>query len=145
MSAGGGRLPALAACVAVLIATVCLGLGGAQHGGKSSQEIRSAPESARVRENPYAGSHESIQAGRKLFRRHCAECHGEDARGREKAPDLHSHEVQNAAPGSLVWFLRNGNLREGMPSWSRLPEERLWQIVSYLQSLEHAAPAAQPR
>jgi len=37
--------------------------------------------------------------------------------------------------GALFWFL-NGNLKHGMPpSWSRLPDERRWQLVSYLKSL----------
>jgi hypothetical protein len=43
--------------------------------------------------------------------------------------------VQNATAGELVWFLRNGNLWSGMPSWSGLPKERRWQIVTYLKSL----------
>jgi hypothetical protein len=43
----------------------------------------------------------------------------------------------DATPGELVWFLRNGNLRGGMPSWSGLPIERRWQLVTYLKSLRH--------
>jgi hypothetical protein len=43
--------------------------------------------------------------------------------------------VQNATSGELVWFLRNGNLWLGMPSWSGLPVQRRWQIVTYLKSL----------
>jgi len=26
-------------------------------------------------------------------------------------------------------------LKQGMPSWSRLPDQRLWQIVTYLKTL----------
>ncbi len=40
-----------------------------------------------------------------------------------------------APPGVLFWFLKNGNLKEGMPSWSRLPDQRRWQLVTYLQTL----------
>jgi hypothetical protein len=43
--------------------------------------------------------------------------------------------VQQAADGQLFWFLRNGNLRRGMPSWSSLPEPSRWQIIAYLKSL----------
>ena len=93
------------------------------------------PASVAARANPYEGQAEAILAGRKLFRRHCAECHGADARGRGKAPDLHSPVVQEASPGTLLWFLKNGDLKEGMPSWSRLPDERLWQIITYLKTL----------
>lgn len=76
------------------------------------------------------------QAGQKLFRRHCAECHGANASGSGKAPALRSTTIRNAPPGALVWFLKNGNLRAGMPSWSGLPEQRRWQIVAYLKSLQ---------
>ena len=94
-----------------------------------------APARAALRQNPYEGQTEAVLAGRKLFRRHCAECHGPEGRGQGKAPNLHSAIVQRVSPGALFWFLKNGNLREGMPSWSRLPDERLWQLVSYLKTL----------
>jgi len=35
----------------------------------------------------------------------------------------------------LFWFLRNGNLRQGMPSWSGLPDQQRWQIVSFLKTV----------
>ena len=97
--------------------------------------IARAPAKARDQKNPYEGQPDAIAAGQKLFRQHCAECHGDDARGRGRAVDLHSPAVQNASPGELAWFLRSGNLRHGMPSWSGLPEQRRWQIVAYLKSL----------
>lgn len=99
-------------------------------------ELGKAPAAARERLNPYAGQPEAILAGKKLFRRHCAECHGADGHGQDKAPDLRSPIIQKASPGTLFWFLRNGNLKEGMPSWSRLPDQRLWQIVTYLKTFQ---------
>jgi mono/diheme cytochrome c family protein len=98
-------------------------------------ELARAPAAARSRTNPYAGHPEAVMAGKNLYQRHCTKCHGNDGRGRHKAPDLHSSVVQQAAPGTLFWFLKNGNLKEGMPSWSRLPDQQLWQLVSYLRTL----------
>ncbi|MGH7839058.1 MAG: c-type cytochrome, partial [Candidatus Binataceae bacterium] len=60
---------------------------------------------------------------------------GENARGIGRAANLRLPDVQNATPGELAWFLRNGNLAAGMPSWSGLPPERCWQIVAYVKSL----------
>ena len=97
--------------------------------------IAHAPSKARERRNPYEGQPDSVAAGEKLYRQHCAECHGDDARGIGHAADLHSTGVQNATPGELAWFLRNGNLAHGMPSWSGLPEPRRWQLVSYIRTL----------
>ena len=97
--------------------------------------IALAPEKARTSQNPYEGQADAIAAGKKLFLQHCAECHGEDAQGAHRSANLRSAGVQNATPGELVWFLSNGNLVKGMPSWSGLPEQRRWQIVSYLKTL----------
>lgn len=98
--------------------------------------IAQAPAKARTWKNPYADRPDAVAAGQKLFRQHCAECHGDDARGHGHAANLRSSRVQKATPGELVWFLRNGNLAAGMPSWSGLSEQRRWQIVSYLRTLE---------
>ena len=97
--------------------------------------IAQAPAKARTWKNPYDNQPDAVEAGAKLYRQHCAECHGDDARGIGHAADLHSTGVQNATPGELAWFLWNGNLASGMPSWSGLPEQRRWQIVSYLKTL----------
>jgi mono/diheme cytochrome c family protein len=97
--------------------------------------IAQAPARTRNLHNPYEGTNDALLAGEKLYRQHCEECHGSNARGSAHAANLHSPDVQNATPGELEWFLRNGNLRAGMPSWSGLPEQRRWQIVAYLKSL----------
>jgi mono/diheme cytochrome c family protein len=99
--------------------------------------IAQAPENVRNWQNPYEGKSEAVAAGHKLFMQHCAECHGEDARGAHRSANLLLPGVQNATSGELVWFLRNGNLAAGMPSWSGLPVERRWQIVSYLKTLHN--------
>ena len=97
--------------------------------------IAQAPLETRNWQNPYEGQPDAVAAGKKLYLRHCAGCHAKDARGQGRAVNLRSPGVQNATPGELVWFLRNGNLWRGMPSWSGLPFERRWQIVTYLKSL----------
>ena len=99
-------------------------------------QLSKAPPSAQSLKNPYEGQAEAAAAGRKLFEQHCAQCHGQDGRGLERAADLHSPAIQGAPPGVLFWALRNGRVRKGMPSWSQLPDQRLWQIVTYLKTLK---------
>jgi mono/diheme cytochrome c family protein len=103
-------------------------------------ELVQAPEKARNRKNPLEHDPEALAAGRKLFERHCAECHGENAGGTKKAPNLRVAEVQEATQGTLFWVLTNGIVRSGMPVWSKLPEAQRWQIVCYLKSLGPAQP-----
>jgi mono/diheme cytochrome c family protein len=93
------------------------------------------PEKERMRENPYDSQANAIAAGAKLFRQNCSSCHGGDASGTEKKPNLHSDRIRSSTPGELEWLLKNGSMKNGMPSWSRLPEQQRWQIVSYLKSL----------
>ena len=98
--------------------------------------LAKVPQSARTRPNPLAREADSVPAGEKLFQQNCATCHGKTAQGRDKHPNLHSERLKNATPGELEWLLKNGSLKNGMPSWSRLPEEQRWQLVTYLKSLE---------
>lgn len=94
------------------------------------------PDKERARENPYDTQANAIAAGAKLFRQNCSSCHGAEATGKDKKPDLHTDRVRTATPGELEWLLKNGSMKNGMPSWSRLPEQQRWQIVSYLKSLQ---------
>ena len=94
------------------------------------------PDKQRTRENPFAGRPEAVAAGAKLFRQNCANCHGSEAIGTKKYPNLHSEQVRAATPGELEWLLKNGSMKNGMPSWSRLPEQQRWQIVAFLKSLQ---------
>jgi mono/diheme cytochrome c family protein len=127
--------------LALLLTSATFAVAGAAREKKSGDDrgvmsaIAEAPYRTREWQNPYEGQPDSIAAGKKLYLRHCAECHAQDARGRGRAVNLRSPGVQNATPGELVWFLANGNLAGGMPSWSGLPVERRWQIVTYLKSL----------
>jgi mono/diheme cytochrome c family protein len=89
------------------------------------------------RNNPLATQPETVAAGALIYREHCAQCHRSDAMGDgRKKPALRSVNLKSATDGDLEWFLRQGDLRHGMPSWSSLPEAQRWQIVAYLRSIQ---------
>lgn len=95
------------------------------------------PAKDHARVNPLAGNAEALSAGAQIYRAHCAECHGADALGDgKKKPSLKTPSVQSASDGDLEWFLRQGDLRHGMPSWSSLPQAQRWALVDYLRSLQ---------
>ena len=98
--------------------------------------LKHVPASAHERQNPFAANTAAAESGRKLFVEHCASCHGMAAEGRGKKPCLHSTRVHNASDGDLEWLLKNGELGKGMPSWSKLPDQQRWQLVTYLKSLD---------
>jgi mono/diheme cytochrome c family protein len=94
-----------------------------------------APQEALSLTNPLAERPEMAAGGKKLFLRHCAECHGEDGGGKRKAADLQLPVVQEQSDGVLFWKITNGNPRGKMPSFSRLPEKQRWQLVMFLRTL----------
>jgi mono/diheme cytochrome c family protein len=117
---------------------IALGLALFAAHSSYGQDIAAAlarvPEKARAKPNPLETAPAAPQAGKKLFERHCAECHGGSAEGSRHAPALRDPQIREAAPGELFWILTNGVIGRGMPAWSKLPEPQRWQIISYLRS-----------
>jgi mono/diheme cytochrome c family protein len=98
--------------------------------------LRNVPARDHEKASPYHDQPDAIAAGRRIFVDRCSRCHGENAEGTKKRPPLKSERVQQqATEGDLHWLLVNGNMRKGMPSWARLPDQRLWQVITYLKSL----------
>jgi len=98
--------------------------------------MRHVPAKDHERKNPYQGQADAVAAGRLVYEDHCSKCHGENAEGTKKRPSLRSDRVQQAATeGDLHWLLVNGNIGRGMPSWSKLGDPQIWQVISYVKTL----------
>ncbi|MGC2612742.1 MAG: cytochrome c [Terracidiphilus sp.] len=103
----------------------------------SSSRWDRVPAKEHARANPLAAHPETATAGALVYREHCAQCHRSDAMGDgRKKPPLRSDHIRSATDGDLEWFLRQGDLAHGMPSWSSLPEAQRWQLVAYLRSIQ---------
>jgi glucose/arabinose dehydrogenase len=66
-------------------------------------------------------------------------------------PSLIDGKLKGVTEGEIFWFVTKGDKDNGMPSWAFMPEEKRWQVVSYLQAVlsgkataggSSAAPAA---
>jgi mono/diheme cytochrome c family protein len=98
--------------------------------------MKKVPAKEHERQNPYAGQRDAVAAGRLVFEDHCSKCHGADAQGTSKRPSLRSARVQEeATEGDLHWLLVNGNMGKGMPSWSKLGDPQIWQVITYVKTL----------
>jgi ubiquinol-cytochrome c reductase cytochrome c subunit len=77
-----------------------------------------------------------VAAGRTLFLEGCATCHGEDARGTDRAPDLHGVGAQSAD-----FYLRTGRMPLAVPGEQPLAtepqysEEEIQALIAYVGSL----------
>ncbi len=104
--------------------------------------LNKVPARERDKVNPYHDQRDAVAAGQHIFHDHCAHCHGEDAQGTKKRPSLRTERVQQqATEGELHWLLVNGYMSHGMPSWSKLGDPQIWQVISYVRSL-HVEQAA---
>jgi mono/diheme cytochrome c family protein len=121
-----------------LASTLCIALGmTAALYGASSVRWQHVPAKDHGRVNPLADQPEAIAAGALVYRDHCLQCHKSDAMGDgHKKPALRSDRIRTASDGDIEWFLRQGDLGHGMPSWSNLPEAQRWQLVAYLRSIQ---------
>src|ERR1700758_2334621 len=98
--------------------------------------------------NPYAGDAKAAKAGEYEFRINCALCHGLGARGGGRGPDLtraqkkHAHSdaemfqvISNGLPGTVM--PANGTNGQGVG----MTDEEIWQIITYIRSVEVKGPA----
>ena len=98
--------------------------------------------------NPFSGNPQAAKAGASEFRINCALCHGLGARGGGRGPDLtraqkkHAHNdadmfqiISNGIPGTAM--PANGTNGQGVG----MTDEEIWQIITYIRSLEVKASA----
>jgi putative heme-binding domain-containing protein len=98
--------------------------------------------------NPFAGDAKAAKLGESQFRANCAFCHGLGARGGGRGPDL--SRTQKRHGNSDAELFRTIN--EGVPGTAMPPngatqqgvgmtEEEIWQVISYIRSVQAKAPA----
>jgi len=119
-----------------LIAFLVVGLSAAVFATSNGAWLENVPQRDREKVNPYRGQPDAVAAGQRIFLDHCAHCHGAEAEGTKKRPSLRSERVQQqATDGDLHWLLVNGNRGQGMPSWVKLGDPQIWQVICYVKSL----------
>lgn len=92
-------------------------------------------QAAERQENPLAGQQAAIAAGRRLYEQTCQSCHGGDGRG-GRGPALATGVFRRGGEdGQLFRTIRNGIAGTGMPPFSRLSPDQVWQLIAYLRSL----------
>lgn len=119
-------------------AIVCLFLSIASNAHMDAQDahFHNAPAFSAQEKNPYTGQHAAIVEGGRLYTRDCGSCHGIGGRGTGNVPALSHGAAQSVPDGELFWFITAGSVANGMPSWTQLPEQQRWQIVTYVKSLK---------
>src|SRR5215831_9413846 len=99
------------------------------------KNFHDAPDAAKAQKNPLQGQAAAIDEGKTAYARNCLSCHGKTGQGTGNVPSLVGGKLKDVAPGEIFWFITKGSKDNGMPSWAFLPEEKRWQIVSYVDAL----------
>jgi putative heme-binding domain-containing protein len=98
--------------------------------------------------NPFAGDAKAAKVGEFQFRANCAFCHGLGARGGGRGPDLTRAQKRHGNADADLFRTIN----EGVPGTAMPPngatqqgvgmtEEEIWQVISYIRSVQAKAPA----
>ncbi len=98
--------------------------------------------------NPFAGDSKAAHAGESEFRINCALCHGLGARGGGRGPDLTRAQKKHAHNDAEMFaIISNGIAGTAMPANGTngqgvgMTDEEIWQIITYIRSVEVKAPA----
>ncbi len=98
----------LSLAVGLVVSACLIDLSVSAHEGH-----RHAPASAKKLKNPLTATEENIEAGRALFNRNCASCHGDDGKAKTdvaaamkvKPTDLTGHEMHGITDGEIYWVI----------------------------------------
>ncbi|PYX06057.1 MAG: hypothetical protein DMG88_19645 [Acidobacteria bacterium] len=98
--------------------------------------------------NPLSGDPKAAKAGEFEFRINCAFCHGLGARGGGRGPDLtRAQKRHGSSDGEMFQNISNGIAGTAMPANGTngqgvgMTDEEIWQIITYLRSIEVKAPS----
>jgi glucose/arabinose dehydrogenase len=127
--------------VAALGIVALAGMGATRTASAQNAAFHNAPDSEKKVKNPSGRSPEAAQAGAAVYTQKCALCHGPKAQGLANVPSLAKGPTQTVTDGELFWFITNGDVPDGMPSWSSLSDKQRWDVVTYLKTINTAKAA----
>lgn len=88
--------------------------------------------------NPFAKDKTAIEAGRVQFNSGCADCHGPTGQGGRGPRLAEVYRVQRMPDAKMFEIIQKGLAGTEMPP-SALSDEKLWQLVSFIRSLNVSA------
>jgi mono/diheme cytochrome c family protein len=107
---------------------------------------RAAPQLA----NPVTADEASMAAGARLYRDHCAICHGDPAHPKSPLADSLNppapqfmNDMADMPENQNFFILQHGIRWTAMPGWKNvLTDQQIWQTVTFLSHMHELPPAA---
>lgn len=101
----------------------------------------SVPAEAKNRTNPLSKDVASVSAGKEIYAQKCETCHAYEGGGKTEIgsnvyprPPVLRDLIPAMTDGEIFYHIRNGIRNTAMPGWD-FPDEKVWQVVSYLRHL----------
>ncbi|HKX27852.1 MAG TPA: cytochrome c [Blastocatellia bacterium] len=119
--------------------------------GHEGHKHSHAPASAKKLKSPLNAETEVIEAGKQLFNKHCAVCHGPDGQAKTKVAatmkpkptDLTAKAMHGITDGEIYWVVTNGIKTSGMPAYKvKTNDTQRWQMTLYVKHLMGDHPHA---
>lgn len=110
--------------------------------GASVQEPKRNLEAQKLK-NPEPANDESVEAGKKLYQRHCASCHGPQGKGDGSlalaggTPSDLTDETWDfgSTDGEIFVAIRDGVSADMLAYKDKMTDKQIWQTVHYLRSI----------
>lgn len=105
-------------------------------------------DAAKVK-NPVAPDATSIAAGKEIYDKNCASCHGDTGKGDGRMGEELNPKPSNltdadwkhgSTDGEIFKVIHDGSAKTGMKPYGRkLTEHQIWDVVNFLRSIGPAA------
>ncbi len=113
------------------------------------RKTRRAPGKFRKMQNPLPQNAENVKAGKTLFQvtaipLACLNCHGAKGDGQGmmgaalKPPPRNftcGETMKDISDGQMFWIIKKGSVGTGMMAFSRMPDNKIWQLIQYIRTL----------
>jgi cbb3-type cytochrome c oxidase subunit III len=120
----------------------------------AARELAQAPRrnpAAQKLKNPEPNNAESIEAGKKLYQRHCASCHGPQGKGDGSlalaggTPSDLTDDTWDygSTDGEIFVAIRDGVSADMLAYREKLSAQQIWQLVRFIRSIGPQAQAGQ--
>jgi mono/diheme cytochrome c family protein len=136
----------------ILALTAALPIALAAHGPQQHQHPATHPEGGAHRhpqaaklKNPVPASADSVAAGKQVYDKQCAGCHGDTgkgdgAMGEELTPKpanlIDADWKHGSTDGEIFTVIRDGVKNTGMRPYARkVAAHQIWDVVNYLRSI----------
>lgn len=125
-----------------LVVALSFWLVGETGAAMFTQEPKRNAEAQKLK-NPEPANDESVEAGKKLYQRHCASCHGPQGKGDGSlalaggTPSDLTDETWDygSTDGEIFVAIRDGVSTDMLAYKDKLNDKQTWQIVHYLRSI----------